>query len=40
MIQINNGYKDYYYLQEDGNIYNASNGVIMKPDKKHLYRLK
>jgi hypothetical protein len=40
MIQINNGYKDYYYLQEDGNIYNASNGVIMKPDGKHLYRLK
>ena len=40
MIQINNGYKDYYYLQEDGNIYNASNGNIIKPNEKHLYRLK
>lgn len=40
MIQINNGYEDYYYLKEDGTIYNAAAGQILEPDGKHLYRLK
>ena len=40
MIQINNGYEDYYYLQENGDIYNAAAGKILEPDGKHLYRLK
>ena len=40
MIQVNNGYEDYYYLQEDGAIYNAASGKLLEPDDKHLYRLK
>lgn len=40
MIQINNGYKDYYYLQENGAIYDAAAGKILEPNDKHLYRLK
>lgn len=40
MIQINNGYADYYYLKEDGSIYNAATGKLLKPDSKRLYKLK
>lgn len=40
MIQINNGYEEYYYLQEDGAIYDAAAGKLLEPDSKHLYRLK
>lgn len=40
MIQVNNGYEEYYYLQEDGAIYNAASGKLLEPDDKHLYRLK
>lgn len=40
MIQINNGYADYYYLREDGTIYNAAAGKVLKPDSKRLYKLK
>lgn len=40
MIQINNGYEEYYYLQEDGAIYDAAAGKLLEPDSRHLYRLK
>ena len=40
MIQINNGYEECYYLREDGSIYDADTDKILKPDSKHLYRLK
>ena len=40
MIQLNNGYADYYYLKEDGAIYNAATGKLLEPDSKHLYKLK
>ena len=33
MIQINNGYADYYYLKEDGTIYNAATGKLLKHDR-------
>ena len=40
MIQINKGFEEYYYLKEDGTIYNAKTNRTLKPDKKHLYKLK
>ena len=40
MIQLNNGYADYYYLKEDGTIYNAATGKLLKPDSKRLYKLR
>ena len=40
MIQLNSGYEDYYYLREDGTIYNAATGKLLKPDSKRLYKLK
>lgn len=40
MKQINNGYLDIYYLQEDGNIYNALTGRVIKPNSEHLFYLK
>lgn len=40
MKQINNGYEEYYYLLEDGTIYNADTDKLLKPDSKHLYKLK
>lgn len=40
MIQIGREYKDYYYLLDDGNIYNAKIKRIIKPDKRNQYKLK
>ena len=40
MKQVNNGYADYYYLLKDGSIYNAKDNNTVRPDTKHLYRLK
>lgn len=39
MKQLNNTYKDYYYLCEDGTIYNSDTDTIIKPDKRHLFYL-
>lgn len=33
MVQINNGFKDYYYLTEDGQIYNAQSRKYLTPNK-------
>ena len=30
MIQINNGYEEYYYLQEDGAIRNGSSSLTVR----------
>lgn len=40
MIQLNNGYAAYYYLLEDGRIYNADNDNYIEPNAKHQYKLK
>lgn len=40
MKQINNGYKDYYYLSEDGIIYNSATKSYLKPDTSHKFKLK
>ena len=40
MIQVNNGYAEYYYLLSDGRIYNAERDSYIKPDSKHQYKLK
>ena len=40
MIQLNNGFEEYYYINEDGTIFDSSSGKILKPDRKHLYKLK
>ncbi len=38
--QINNGFKEYYYLQEDGTIYNADSDKIVKSDTNHSFTLR
>ena len=40
MLQLSNGFKEYYYLLENGDIYNNVSGKIIKPDKRHLFYLK
>ena len=40
MKQVNNGYAAYYYMTEDGNVYNAATKKTMLPDKRHKFRLK
>ena len=40
MKQLNNGYADYYYLTEDGLIYNVNTDKYIKPDKAHKFKLK
>lgn len=40
MKQINNGYADYYYLTEDGQVYNAAASSYIKPDTFHKFKLK
>ena len=40
MKQIKNGYADYYYLLEDGSVYNAAADMLLKISKKHSYLLK
>lgn len=39
MVQVNNGFKDYYYLKEDGTILNAATGKLLQPNKQHLFCL-
>ena len=40
MKQIKNGYADYYYLLEDGSVYNAAADMLLKISKKHSYLLR
>lgn len=40
MQQINNGFKEYYYLTEDGIIYDDAAGKQIKPDQHHLFCLR
>lgn len=40
MKQVNNGYADYYYLLEDGSLYNADADQIVKLINKHNYIIK
>ena len=39
MVQVDNGFKGYYYLKEDGTIFNATTGKLLKPNKQHLFCL-
>ena len=40
MKKLNNGYADYYYLTEEGTIYNESEDRYILPDKRHQFKLK
>lgn len=40
MKQINNGYAEYYYLLEDGSLYNAANDKTVKLSKDYTYRIR
>lgn len=40
MKQIKNGFADYYYLSEEGLIYNAKSEKYIKPDSRHRFKLK
>ena len=40
MKQIKNGFKDYYYLTEKGEVYNAQSNKILKVDNRNAYKLK
>lgn len=39
MKQVNNGYADYYYLSEDGKVFNANTKKYLRADRKYVYRL-
>lgn len=39
MKQLNNGFKDYYYLTVEGDIYNKEKDKIIKADSQHRFRL-
>ena len=40
MKQVNNGYADYYYLLEDGSLYNAADDKMIQQSRKHIYTLR
>lgn len=40
MIQLKDIYESYYYLTDDGRIYNADTKTYQSADNKHLFRLK
>lgn len=40
MKQINHNYANYYYLLEDGSLYNADTNQTLKPNIDHIYTLK
>lgn len=40
MKQVNHGYADYYYLLEDGSLYNAATDQMAKPSSKHTYMIR
>ena len=37
MKQVNNGYAEYYYLYEDGSLYNAASGLMVQLSREHSY---
>ena len=39
MRKLNNGYCDYYYLTEDGKIYNENTGEYKEPNKDNRFVL-
>ena len=39
MIQINNGYNESYFIEEDGRVYNKTTNSYLTADSKHTYRL-
>ena len=39
MKQIKNNFADYYYLEEDGRVYNINTKKYLKYDKYHRYKL-
>lgn len=40
MKQVNNGYADYYYLLENGSLYNAADDKMIQQSRKHIYILR
>ena len=40
LIQVNHGFKEYYYLKEDGTILDTAADKVIKPNRQHLFCLK
>lgn len=40
MIQVNHGFKEYYYLKEDGTILDTAADKVIEPNQQHLFCLK
>ena len=40
MKQINNGFADYYYLRDDGSVYNAAEKIDVQISDNHIYTLR
>ena len=40
MVKIDHNFAAYYYLNEDGTIYNSKEDKIIKPDSKHIFILR
>ena len=40
MKKIQNGFADYYYLDEEGKVYNSQSQKYIKKYNKHSYKLK
>jgi len=40
LVQVNNGYAEYYYLLSDGRVYNAEKDSYISYNSKHQYKLK
>ena len=40
LLQVNNGFREYYYLKEDGTILDTAAGKLIQPDDRHLFCLK
>ena len=40
MKQLNNGYANYYYLLEDGSLFNAFINKTIQPSNKHMYMIR
>lgn len=39
MKQVNNGYKEIYYLTKEGTIYNKEKDIIISPNNKRQFNL-
>ncbi len=40
LVQLNNGYADYYYITEQGQVYNTAADSVLNTDKSHCVKLK